>query len=254
MTVDVAQLAALSFTAPDARAERLARLAAEHLSPDAAARVLDLGCGSGLPALRLAALRPRADIVGVDLSAAGIAEATRRAEAGGAGRLRFAAADYLLWRAETPFDLIYSEGVLHLIPCPDAALAAKLADELAPGGVLALVTPHACLRNTLLIGLRRVLRALRGPRLDRLILALGRLLHPAASAAFLAERLPYMFMIPTRLDGVAWRAALTAAGLEPVSDRPWPQDSAAKLAHRAVVFRKPASPPVSSAASLRIPA
>lgn len=249
MTVDTAQLAGLAFTAPEARADRLARLAAEFIPADAPCRVLDLGCGSGLPAMRLAALRPAARLVGVDLSAASVAEARRRAEAAGAGAPCFVAADYLEWRAEAPFDVIYSEGALHLIPCPDAALAEKLADELAPGGFLVLATPHVCLRNTLLIALRQCLKALRAPWLDRAVLALGRRLHPEASPAFLAERLPYMFMTPERLDGTAWRAALRQAGLHLTDDRSWPQDSAAKLAHRVAIFRKPGS----SAATSRAP-
>lgn len=241
-------LSRLSFTAPETRARRLADMVAERLPTEDARRVLDLGCGSGLPASLLAERRPDAAITGVDLSGTSIAEARRRFGGDGAGEgetvrgIDFFAADYLDWRPAAPFDLIYSEGVLHLIPCPDHALAAKMASELTPGGLLVLVVPHACIGNALLIGLRRVLRALRGPLLERIILALARIPHPTADQAFLAERLPYMFMIPERLDGPKWRTALSAAGLVPVDERPWPRDSLAKLAHRVTVFRKVAEP------------
>lgn len=227
------------FTAPEERSGRLARAVAAELPEDGAASVLDLGCGSGRPALELARLRPGVRVLGLDLSPGSVEEARRRAAtAAEGGRLGFVAADYMAWTAPAPFDLVYTEGVLHLIPGPDAALARRLAGDVAPGGRLVVVMPDDGLFNAVLVGLRRLLRAVRGPRLDALVIGAARRLHPGWPEAMLRERLPYVYLVPERLDGGALRGAFAAAGLELVSDAPWPQDSLGKLRHRVTVYRK----------------
>ena len=66
---------------------------ADWLGLDADSRLLDVGCGSGGPALRLAE-RTGAGVVGVDLLEEGIATATRLAEERGlSDRARFVRAD-----------------------------------------------------------------------------------------------------------------------------------------------------------------
>ncbi|MFZ1430010.1 MAG: methyltransferase domain-containing protein [Geminicoccaceae bacterium] len=76
-----------------------------------AASVVDLGCGTGvvLPALR--ERFPNARLVGVDQSAAMLAEA---ADTDGGAEL--VEADAAIWRPDRPVDLIYSNAVLQWIP------------------------------------------------------------------------------------------------------------------------------------------
>lgn len=65
----------------------------ERLGVTAGARVLDVGCGLGAPAMRLAR-RTGAEVVGISTSAAMVAEATARARAAGLdGQVRFRVAD-----------------------------------------------------------------------------------------------------------------------------------------------------------------
>jgi len=86
-------------------------------------RVLEIGCGIGTDTISFA--RHGASVTAVDLSAASLAIARRRAEVYGLqDRIRFVEAD-----AEhlddvlvpEPYDLVYSFGVLHHTPNPDRA-------------------------------------------------------------------------------------------------------------------------------------
>ena len=77
------------------------------------ARLLDVGCGSGGPALRLAE-STGASVVGIDLLAEGVAQATQLAEERGlAGRARFAKVD-----AEGP--LPFADGSFDAVLSTDA--------------------------------------------------------------------------------------------------------------------------------------
>jgi trans-aconitate methyltransferase len=100
--------------------------------PAGAGRVLDVGCGAGSLARRLAAVVPHVD--GVDRSPAMIAEATRSAPA----NLTLHQADVLsLDLPEGAYDAVVSSAVLHHLPL-EAALP-RMAGWLRPGGVLAAV-------------------------------------------------------------------------------------------------------------------
>lgn len=111
-------------------------LVAEHgLGEDA--RVLDLGCGPGLYATRLA--RAGADVVGLDISRRSIEHATGVAQAEGlSDRARFAVANYLADDLGGPFDLalLAFEDLNVLSPEQRRTLLGKIAAALAPGGVL----------------------------------------------------------------------------------------------------------------------
>lgn len=208
-----------------------------------ATRLLDLGCGVGDhardAAARLAATESGVRITALDISPANIALARRLGDGG--GRIDFVAADYLTRRLD-PFDMIFSEGVLHLIPGDDQALAAKLAVDTRPGGLVLTAMPYECPANTLLIALRRLLRGVRaapgGAWLDRLILGLAARLHPDLDPSIARERLPYMYITPERQDGPAFRRAMARAGFELVETAPWPSPSRAKLRHRLTVWRR----------------
>lgn len=91
---------------------------ADWLGLDADSRLLDVGCGSGGPALRLAE-RTGAGVVGVDLLEEGIATATRLAEERGlSDRARFVRADAgsPLPFAEGTFDSVVSIDVMCHLP------------------------------------------------------------------------------------------------------------------------------------------
>ena len=106
-----------------------------RLPPDAA--VLDLGCGIGDFAARLAALVPAGRVLGVDANADMIAAACRRV---GGGRTSFAVcpAEQLTdLLAPQSFDVVFSRAVLHWVPAhrhPD--VLAGVHTVLRPGGVL----------------------------------------------------------------------------------------------------------------------
>jgi SAM-dependent methyltransferase len=126
--------AAMPMRNPEAWEETLARTRA-HLSPDD--RVLELGCGTGSTALRLA---PEvASYIATDDAAEMIAIATERGA--GVPTLHPAVArpgDGSL--PEGPFDAILAFNLLHLLPDLPAALA-ELHAKLKPGGLLITKTP-----------------------------------------------------------------------------------------------------------------
>ena len=64
---------------PRPETELLVELALERIAPDEAARILDLGTGSGAVALAIKRHRPRGRVIGVDASAAALEVARRNA-------------------------------------------------------------------------------------------------------------------------------------------------------------------------------
>ena len=110
------------------------RLAADvaALAPEGAA-VLDVGAGSGVLLVELAARRPDMSLTGVDLSADMVAAATRNlAPYGERARARVGDVAALPF-ADRSFDLIVSSWSLHHWDHPEAA-APELARILRPGG------------------------------------------------------------------------------------------------------------------------
>jgi 2-polyprenyl-3-methyl-5-hydroxy-6-metoxy-1,4-benzoquinol methylase len=101
------------------------------------ARVLDVGCGIGRWSRLLASRGAR--VTGVDLSPTMIAEARRRAAAGGlASRCRFLVQDSAALEVDGTFDLIVCVTVLQHIPDVGALCCAlrRMALHLAPQGRL----------------------------------------------------------------------------------------------------------------------
>jgi 2-polyprenyl-3-methyl-5-hydroxy-6-metoxy-1,4-benzoquinol methylase len=108
-----------------------------HASPPA--RVADLGCGQGWSTIALARAFPNADVRGLDLDPASVADARRHAEeAGLAGRVRFDEGDAASIAGEGTYDLILILETLHDLARPVDALA-RARTALAEGGALLVV-------------------------------------------------------------------------------------------------------------------
>jgi SAM-dependent methyltransferase len=101
------------------------------------ARVLDLGCGLGASSVALARAYPRAQVLGVDLDQASVAEArAQAAEAGVADRATFVVGDAAQVAAEEPFDLVTIFEALHDVGDPVGTLGTARALLAADGNVL----------------------------------------------------------------------------------------------------------------------
>jgi SAM-dependent methyltransferase len=99
----------------------------------AAPRVLDVGCGTGEIASRLAAAMPRATVVGVDVIESSVSLARER-HAALAPRLSFAQGDaFALAFPDASFDLVVCRHVLQAIPEPERAVA-EMRRVARPGG------------------------------------------------------------------------------------------------------------------------
>ncbi len=95
------------------------RFFASYARPRAA--VLDLGCGQGRDALMAGRLGHT--VLGLDLSAVGIAQMLEDAEAGGL-RVRGRVGDLVAFRSRQRFDVVLLDRVLHLLPTDADRLAA----------------------------------------------------------------------------------------------------------------------------------
>jgi SAM-dependent methyltransferase len=227
------------FTAPPERRRLLLSVMERLVAKDRAFRILDLGCGTGTQLLDIAASFRFAQCVGIDLSPGNIAQA-RRMAAGSSDRARvcFEQGDYFTF-ATDPFDVVIADSVLQNMPVPTAGLAAKIGGDLGPDGLLVASIPYDCLYNRLLWSLRRILRLARGPVLDRVAVTAGRMLHPSWSAESIRERVPYLYLLPTHIDGKDMRDAFRVfGGLAVEQVIPIPHASLAQPKHRLVVFRK----------------
>lgn len=102
-----------------------------HLTPGA--RVLELGCGTGTTAIRLA--DAAGTITATDIAAAMLDIARGRAVEAGVTNVAFAQADAAEVAAGAPYDAVMAFNLLHLMPDRAATLAA-IRRDLRPGGLL----------------------------------------------------------------------------------------------------------------------
>jgi SAM-dependent methyltransferase len=103
---------------------------------------LDLGCGTGR---YFWALRNVRELVGIDVSAAMLAEARHPVDAAGitVGKITLLQGDFLSQPLEdAAFDLVYSIGVLAEHSPLNDQLVARVHQWLAPGGVFAFTAVH----------------------------------------------------------------------------------------------------------------
>lgn len=101
----------------------------------AAARIVDLGCGTGELTKRLADRYPGAHVVGLDSSA------DMLAKAGVIGGIDWLQADITEWRPPEPFDVIYTNATLQWLP-DHATLFPRLISYLRSDGVFACQMPY----------------------------------------------------------------------------------------------------------------
>jgi ubiquinone/menaquinone biosynthesis C-methylase UbiE len=100
--------------------------------------VLDVGCGPGSLTIDLAKRTAPGQMVGIDLSASVIAEATEAAEAAGAGNVSFRVGDFRsVGFQPATFDVVHAHQVLQHLSDPVGALAAMRGLVRAEGIVAA---------------------------------------------------------------------------------------------------------------------
>ena len=209
----------------------------EYLRGQVGASVLDLGCGTGELFLALVQQQPGLHVLGIDISPANIAAAQcQAADRGLDASVRFETADYSLL-VLPPVDFILSDGVLHLIPASDQDLAAKLARDLKPGGLLISTMPYRSAWARVLFMQRKIWRLL-PQSADRIAQAIARLLHPREDPVFLAERVAYLRVLPVRTVGSSWINAMRQAGFEQLDMRECPSPSVFKLPSKFTVWRR----------------
>jgi trans-aconitate 2-methyltransferase len=125
-------------------AELLARVRAEQ-----PARVIDLGCGPGNSTGLLAARWPKAQLEGLDSSAAMLVEA----RASGVPAV-WVEADLASWTASAPYNVIFSNATFQWLPGQENLLP-RLMDFVKAGGIFAFQVPvnfdapsHRLMRET----------------------------------------------------------------------------------------------------------
>ena len=151
---------------PRPESELLVELALSWLARSAAARVLDLGCGSGAVALAIAHALPAAHVIGADVSPQAVALARRNAHSLAIANVEFVESDWFAGIPRQSFativanppyvaeeDAHLAKGDLRFEPAlalrsgPDGldairAIVGAARDYLAPGGMLALEHGH----------------------------------------------------------------------------------------------------------------
>lgn len=99
------------------------------------ARIIDLGCGPGNSTAALRRQWEQAEIWGLDSSPEMIAKARATYP-----EWRWVVDDIATWRAEAPFDLVFSNAALQWVPGHDAVFP-HLMGQVAEGGALAVQMP-----------------------------------------------------------------------------------------------------------------
>lgn len=88
--------------------ELLIELSLQHLPSNQAGKIIDMGTGSGILAITLAAERPLADVIATDISSAALNIAKKNAQQLAVGNIRFLISDWFDAVTESNFDLVIS--------------------------------------------------------------------------------------------------------------------------------------------------
>jgi trans-aconitate 2-methyltransferase len=203
-----------------------------YLAGKSGLSVLEVGCATGQELAPLLWQFPRNQYVGLDIADANIREAMAAHP-----DATWVAADYMRY-ASGRFDLIISQRTFSVFECTDDELAAKLAADLAPGGIAVVTLPDSCLCTTAHFTLKRILGSLRTKWLDSLLLALARKVRPALDEATLADRLMYVYIVPGRIAGRKFLDAVARNGLAIEESRRIMSCSPVDTYHRLLVMRK----------------
>ena len=105
-------------------------------------RILDAGCGTGQRLLAVARRYPKAQFVGLDMTAASIAVAEALSQRHGIRNVEFCTSDLLDFSPGCAFDVILSIGVVHHLENPSRGIQ-FLTSLLSESGVLILWLYHA---------------------------------------------------------------------------------------------------------------
>jgi SAM-dependent methyltransferase len=105
-------------------------------------RILDAGCGTGQRLLAVARSYPKAQFVGLDMTAASIAVAEDLRQRHGIRNVEFCRSELLDFNPGCTFDVILSIGVVHHLENPSRGIQ-FLTSLLSEGGVLILWLYHA---------------------------------------------------------------------------------------------------------------
>jgi 2-polyprenyl-3-methyl-5-hydroxy-6-metoxy-1,4-benzoquinol methylase len=229
-----------TFTAPPQTVARLTDAVTRWISPDLAANILEIGCGTGELLCSLAAALPFAQLTGIDLSEPNIELARQKAvELGYSHRLTFVAGDFMRQEGSR-YDVIVSASTLHLIDYPTRQLLDKVCANIRASGLLVFTMPDGGIFNQALWLVRRVARRLRGPLMDRLVLTTAKALHGRDfPEPLLVERVRYMYLLPHCSYGARFKRLLRShCGLEMLAETAEPHVSLGQPKHRLCVYRK----------------
>ena len=202
------------------------------------ARVLDLGCGIGKNLLAASRAIPNAEFIGVDISTINVTQAKKNASDNQLQNISFYIGDYLEY-VEKPFDIIYADSVLHLITYSDEVLYKKISKDLLTDGILIVTMPYCCLYNYALIAFRRMLKCFRCDLIDHTILKIAKFIYPSVDLKVLEDRIPYMYIVPERLDSRSFRKLLEEKyHLTIVKSTTCHRVSLFKPKHKLLIFKK----------------
>jgi len=226
----------LSFTA-FSEDELLIREILKNIPTSHPSRFLDLGCGTGENVFKLAEHYPDSKFIGVDISTVNIKQAQATISINNQ-RISFQSCDYLKLDSGL-FDVIYAESVLHLIPASDECLYEKISNDVRHKGTLIVTMPYDCYYNRFLILLRKLGKKIRHRYIDKLILFVAKLVYPSIDEKILIDRIPYMYIVPYRMDSEVLRKKLEKQyHLKVIQSISCKSPSIAKLKHKLLVFRK----------------
>lgn len=201
-------------------------------------RILDLGCGTGQNIIQIANLYDQSECIGIDISKKNIEKAKNKIlDKKLFQNITFYENDYMETNFQ-PFDIIYSNSVLHFIKASDSALCKKLSDDLKPRGLLIITMPYDCLYNRFIIQLRKFLKICRCKILDNLIIQIANVIYSVEPENLLAERLPYMYLIPERIYSKHFQRTVLLNKLMNKEYQKLSSKSVAKLKHRLYFFQK----------------